>query len=94
MAIKNKSEMKFRYDYTFKSYVIATQIAYEEYKKAMIKYLNSTWICDDGLLGVLNMDYLNNEVNEKRKAFKKAMQEMNDFKAMYSDEIEKCKQED
>lgn len=86
-------EIKPRYDYMFNSYVSTLQFAYDEYKNAMIQYLNDTFICSDGSFGVLNIDYLNNEVNEKRKAFEKAMQEMNAFKIMYADEIKKLKKE-
>lgn len=93
MARKNKAEIKPRYDYMFDAYVCTSQLAYNEYKNALIEYLNSTWICDDGSLGAINMDYLNNEVNEKRKAFEKAIQRMNAFKTLYGDEIEECKQE-
>ena len=93
MARKNKVEIKPRYDYMFDAYVCTSQLAYNEYKNAMIEYLNSTWICNDGSFGISNIDYLNNKVNEKRKVFEEAMQRMNAFKTLYADEIEKCKHE-
>lgn len=93
MARKNKAEIKPRYDYMFDAYVCTSQLAYNEYKNAMIQYINSTWICDDGSFGILNIDYLNNKVNEKRKAFEEAIQRMNAFKTLYGDGIEKLKKE-
>lgn len=91
MAKRNKVEVELRYDYMFDSYVYYTKLAYEEYKNSLIQYLKNTWICDDGSLGVLSMDYYNNEINNKRKAFDKAFQEMNEFKILHGDKIEKLK---
>lgn len=87
-----KSEITPRYDWMFDCYVTNVKLAYNEYKNAMIKYLNNTWIGGDGSFNVLGMDYHNKKLAEKRLAYEESIERMNAFKTLYGDKIEEIKQ--
>ena len=92
MARGKKAEITPRYDWMFDGYVMAAKLAYNEYKDAMILYMNSTWIGSDGSYNIFGMEYHNKELTEKRVAYTKAIERMNAFKTLYGDKIEELKQ--
>lgn len=70
------------------SYIWKVKTTYDEYKNALIKYLNNTWITDDGSFAFYGAN-LNSAgaylIEEKKQAYIKASEELHAFKTLYAE---------
>ena len=70
------------------TYIWKVKQTYNEYKNALVKYLNNTWIADDGSFAIYGSNFGVDQCNlieEKKQAYIKATEEMNAFKTLYAE---------
>ena len=81
--------MNPNYNIMLDSYVTKCKTTYEEYKRVLILLITYTSINNKGRL-VYYEGSLIKKLEEKRKAFNEAMEQLNNFKVLNSEFIDDC----
>ena len=81
--------MNPNYNIMLDSYVTKCKTTYEEYKQVLILLITYTRINNKGRL-VYYEGSLIKKLEEKRKAFNEAMEQLNNFKELNSEFIDDC----
>lgn len=74
------------YERLLQSHIYAVKVAYNDYKKALVQWLDLTFITDDGTIGYYDSD-LGKQVDEFKKIYQREVLLLQAFKIKYSDEL-------
>ena len=81
--------MNPNYNIMLDSYISKCKTTYEEYKQLLISLITYTSINNKGILAYYEGNPIK-KLEEKRKAFNEAMEQLNNFKELTSEFIDDC----